>query len=332
MIENKTITTEDLVKQADETFMSFIKSNKYKEILSAISNLNSFSINNLMLILSQNPNATFVNSMKVWNYYNRKINKGEKSIKIIAPAKESKEENILDENGNIIGTKDKQEYSFQINHIFDVSQTNGSPMYQFKCDTRIIKDNFLVLKDALERIPRGWTFEYKEIPDNTDIKSYRNLTEFNVIIKSGMPYEETITTLITEIGGILSDSRMRNNFKGLTDKDYSVINKLEFESIAFVVSNRLGLPLNDFNFDDVAKFSDENIKKLKYNVELIRSVCYQMLSSIEPALQKHLREQKQAELNDNEQTKVNTQDEHKQAVTSEIKSNKPQNKNEVEQC
>ncbi len=332
MIENKTITTEDLVKQADETFMNLIKSNKYKEILSAISNLNSFSINNLMLILSQNPKATCVNSMKVWNYYHRNINKGEKSIKIIAPVKESKEVQILDEQGNVVATQDKQEYGFQINHVFDVSQTSGNPMYQFQCNAEIIKDNFKVLKDALERIPRGWTFEYQEIPDDTGLKSYRNLTEFKVIVKLGMSYEDTLSALVKEISDILSNSRMRNNFKGLTDKDYAAINKLESESIAFTVSNRLGLPLNDFNFDDVAKFSDDNIKKFKYNTELIRSVSYQMLSIIEPALQTHLREQKRAISSDNGQTKANTQDNQEQAVAGEIKSNKSQNKNEVEQC
>lgn len=332
MTENKTISTEDLIKQADETFISLIKSNKYKNILSAISKLNSFSINNLMLILSQNPKATCVNSINVWNYYHRNINKGEKPIKIIAPIKESKKLQKLDEQGNAVIIQDKQEYGFQIKHVFDLSQTTGNPIYQFKCDTEILNNNFIILKKALERIPRGWTFEYQEIPDHTGLKSYRNLTEFKVIVKLGMSYEDTLSVLVKEISDILSNSRMRNNFKGLTNKDYATTNKLESESIAFAISNRLGLPLKDFDFDNIAKFSDDNLRKLKHNVELIRSVSYQMLSSIEPALQTHLREQKTTISSNDGQAKINTQNKQKQTITNGIEGDRQQKKNEVEQC
>ena len=102
MEENKVRTTvDDLITQAEQQYVEFLKSGKYKDLLLSMSNLNCYSLNNHLLILSQMPTATCVNGMKVWNYYNRKINKGEKSIKIIAPVKESKEVQVLNEQGRL---------------------------------------------------------------------------------------------------------------------------------------------------------------------------------------------------------------------------------------
>ncbi|WP_258079056.1 ArdC family protein [Enterococcus faecium] len=49
-----------------------------------MSKFHNYSLNNTLLILMQNPNATHVAGYKTWkNSFNRQVNKGEKSIKII---------------------------------------------------------------------------------------------------------------------------------------------------------------------------------------------------------------------------------------------------------
>ena len=159
-----------------------------------------------------------------------------------------------------------------------------------------------------------------------------------------MPLNQTLTTLIHEVGHALAEERVRSNFKGLTPKEQSNIREIEAESIALVVSNRLGLQTTDFNLGYIAKFSDGDLNKFKANLDVVRSVSYQILSSVEPALQTHLKEkvasiENTSEITTQESPKtsenVEVKQEPKESETkpkTRKKSAKTKEKDEVEQC
>lgn len=290
MEENKIRTTVDeLIVQAEEQYNEFIKSGKYKDLLLSMSNLNCYSLTNHLLIISQMPTATCVNGMKTWNFNHRNVIKGEKAIKIIAPLKEIRKEDVLDENGNVVETKEIAVNGFKVAYVFDISQTEGRELYEFKCDEKIAQENFEVIKNALERVPRGYTIKYQDT-NRDGVDGYCDFTNKEIVIQEGMPYERTLTTLIHEVGHALAEERVRSNFKGLTQKEQTNIREIEAESIALVVSNRLGLHTQDFNMAYITKWTDGYLDKFKSNVDVIRSVSYQILSSVEPAIQTHLKE------------------------------------------
>lgn len=342
------VTVNDLIAQAEDQYAKFLKSGKYKDLLLSMSNLNCYSLNNQLLILSQNPNATCVNSVKIWNYNHRNVKKGEKAIKIIAPLKEIRKEDVLDEDGNIVETKEIEVNGFKVAYVFDISQTEGRELYEFKCDENVAVEKFEAIKKAIERVSRGFTVTYGPTDETCD--GYCNFKTKEIVIREGMSYTRTLTTLIHEVGHALAEERPRVNFKGLTQKEQSKIREIEAESIALVVSNRLGLQTTDFNLGYIAKFSDGDLDKFKANIDVVRSVSYQILSSVEPALQTHQKEQSalaEAVAQTPEATQENTVvspvlDENKQAeeLTEETKekpktrkkSAKTQTKDEVEQC
>lgn len=294
MEENKTFTTvDDLIKQAEEQYTQFIKDGKYKDLLLSMSNLNCYSITNQLLILSQLPTARCVNGMKVWNYNHRNIIKGQKAIKIIAPLIEKRKEEVLDADGNVVDTKEVEIVGYKVSYVFDISQTEGRELYEFKCDELTAVENFDTIKEALERTARGYTFEYKALEDSLD--GYCDYENKQIVIKDGMPNEKTLTTLIHEIGHALAEERVRTNFKGLTPKEQRQIREIEAESIALVVSNRLGLHTADFNMAYITTWSDGDIEKFKDNINVVRSVSYQILSSVEPAVQNALRDKEKAQ-------------------------------------
>lgn len=321
MNENKLFTTvEDLVQQAEQQFKTFIKEGKYKDILLSMSNLNCYSFTNQMLILSQMPTARCVNGMKVWNYNQRNIIKGEKSIKIIAPLKETKKEEILNEDGEVIEIKETDIIGYKVAHVFDLSQTEGKPIYEFTCTEEMAKENFEIIRTSLERVPRDFTISYEAI-DHAD--GYCDITNKKIVIKDGMSYERTLVTLIHEIGHALSQTRMRNDFRGLTKNEQLKIEEIEAESVALVVSNRLGLNTTDFNLAYITHFSDGDIEKFKNNLDVIRSISYQILSSIEPALQTELKNQRLAK----KETEILKEETSQEPVQ---KPNKKTKKSEVE--
>lgn len=348
--ETKTyVNVDELIKQAENQFKQFIKDGKYKDLLLSMSNLNGYSVTNQLLILKQLPTATCVNGMKVWNYVHRNVIKGQRAIKIIAPLIEKRKEDILDEDGNVIDTKEIDVVGYKVSHVFDISQTDGKEFYKVQCNENIAHDYFETIKDGLERVPRGYTIKYQNI-ERDGVDGYCDFKNQEIVIKEGMPFERTLTTLIHEIGHALAETRVRTNFKGLTTKEQIKIKEIEAESIALVVSNKLGLHTADFNMAYITKWADGDIEKFKSNVDVVRSVSYQILSSVESSLQSAMDNkanavvsQEQAVKSTNQTNKANTQESLETAENkAEIKQNtekkskakrttKSDNK-EVEQC
>lgn len=81
---------EDMIESADAQFHAWMKEGRYAELIGTMPDLGKYSLRNQMLILMQNPKATFVNGMNAWNYKRRHVQKGQTSIKIIAPKFASK--------------------------------------------------------------------------------------------------------------------------------------------------------------------------------------------------------------------------------------------------
>ena len=80
-------TLDEITASIEQGIKDVFNSDNYRNYLSVMSRFHNYSTNNCMLIYMQNPNATRVASFKAWSEkFERHVNKGEKSIKIIAPA------------------------------------------------------------------------------------------------------------------------------------------------------------------------------------------------------------------------------------------------------
>jgi ribulose bisphosphate carboxylase small subunit len=98
-------------------------SERLKEYLAAMARFRRYSWHNVMLIASQQPNATHVTGFHAWHKLGRFVKKGEKGILILAPIIRKKAENNPesepDESSTAIG--------FRAAYVFDISQTDGQP-------------------------------------------------------------------------------------------------------------------------------------------------------------------------------------------------------------
>jgi len=184
---------------------------------------------------------------------------------------------------------------YKVSNVFDISQTSGKEMYDLDFNKEEILQNFDTVREALERLPRDYTIKFMPIEDIID--GYCDVTNKCLVIKEGMSFEKTIKALIYQVGHALINSRTRNNFNGLTTKELKNIKRIENESLAFVVSHKLGLDSSLNYVKELENLDDENLLKFKKNLDIVRSVSYQMLSSIEPNLQSKLQERKK--LNEN---------------------------------
>jgi hypothetical protein len=313
MEEKKDYNTQidELIKQADQQFVQFIKDGKYKDVLLTMSNLNNYSLRNQMLIMLQRQNATCVNGMTTWNYFKRNIMKGEKGIRIIAPTKYEIEKQTEKENGEIDIVKEEK-IGYKIAYVFDISQTEGErEIRNFVCNEEMVREYFNELKSILENTIKNYTFIYTDTLKN-GCDGLCNYKDKLINIRDGMPMEKTITTLIHEIAHAIAEERTQDTFKGLTTTEVKQIKEIEAESVALVVSNKLGLHTVDFNLAYISGWADGNIEKFRHNLDTIRSISHQLLSAIEPRIQGLEREK--------EKVRENTQ---QQNIEVKISENEP---------
>ena len=132
---------QEITDKLEEGLKELFESEKYKSYLSTMSKFHNYSFNNTLLIAMQKPEATLVAGYKAWQKnFERHVNKGEKAIRILAPApykiKEERDkidpvtgEMTFDENG--MPQKEEVEVTiptFRAVSVFDVSQTDGKPI------------------------------------------------------------------------------------------------------------------------------------------------------------------------------------------------------------
>ena len=77
----------EITDKLEQGIKDLFESDKYKEYLSVMSKFHNYSFRNTILILMQKPDASRVAGFTAWqDKFKRSVKKGEKGIKILAPA------------------------------------------------------------------------------------------------------------------------------------------------------------------------------------------------------------------------------------------------------
>lgn len=283
-----------ILGEIDEKLTSFIKSDKFKDVLAMMGNLGRYSFTNIIYILLQKPDAVTVNGMKQWNYLGRSIKPGEKSIKIFAPIKETVIQEVVDEEGkpklddagNPIKKKKEVVKGFKPSFVFDISQTKGRELQAFKMDEKTpVEQKDLIIKGLTEVVAKkGFTVEYAD--EETLGKGCYGLCNHKkrkILLLQGMSDLQTVSTLVHESGHALAHSPYRKGFEGLTAQEKREIKEVEAESIACVVCSYLGLDTENFNFSYISGWADGDITKFRKNMDVIGQYSGELIGGIEDA-------------------------------------------------
>src|SRR3979409_1282986 len=88
----------------------------------------SYSFGNILEIARQKPDATRVAGMYAWNQLGRKVIKGQKGIRILAPMIGIRKKRDKEAEKNITKQNQPVLVGFRSAYVFDVSQTEGAPL------------------------------------------------------------------------------------------------------------------------------------------------------------------------------------------------------------
>ena len=88
----------------------------------------NYSFGNILEIARQKPDATRVAGMYAWNQLGRKVIKGQKGIRILAPMIGIRKKKDSEAEKDIIKQNQPVLVGFRSAYVFDVSQTEGAPL------------------------------------------------------------------------------------------------------------------------------------------------------------------------------------------------------------
>lgn len=264
-------------------------SDNYKNYIQTMSKFPSYSINNCILIASQKPDATYVCGFKKWQEFGRVVNKGSHGIMIIAPikVKANTKEQVFDENnrpvfddaGKPVSEEVVKEFqSFRPAYVFDYADTSGDPLPSIVSMLDEKVDSFEQLKDVLLLVsPVPVTFEAIESGAN----GFFSPSEQRIVVKENLPELQTIKTMIHEI----AHASLGHGSK--EDKWDRKTKEVQAESVAYWVSQMLGLDTSEYSFGYIGGWSkDKEISELKESLDLIKTTADSISKEIEKQLEK----------------------------------------------
>ena len=266
------------------------KSDKYKEYIDTMSRFPRYSINNCILIACQKPEVSYVCGFKQWQKdFNRTVNKGEHGIMIIVPIKikADVEEPLYDEKSKPVlkddGTQETETVSrefqgFKPAYVFDVAQTSGEPLPNIisQLNERLV--GYEQLKNVLNEVsPVPISFE----PVEGRANGYYSPGLQKIVVKENLPELQTIKTMIHEIAHA---SLGHGSKKDKWDKEAK---EVQAESVAYWVSQMLGLDTSEYSFVYISGWSkDKEVSELKENLEIIKQTADKISIEIEEKMQK----------------------------------------------
>ena len=304
--QNSAERMKEITDRLETGIQELFESERYKAYLTTMSKFHSYSFNNTLLIAMQG--GQLVAGYNKWrDNFHRNVKKGEKAIKILAPApfKAKKEVQKLDAQGRPVMGKDGkpvtevqeiQVPAFKIVSVFDVSQTEGEPLPSIGVEelTGSVEryGEFFKALEQTSPVPIG----FEDIPGGSH--GYYHLTEKRIAIQAAMSELQTLKTAIHEIAhSKLHAIDPEAPAIEQADRPDSRTREVQAESVAYAVCQHYGLDTSDYSFGYVAGWSSgKDLKELKASLETIRATAHELITTIDGHLAQLQKERQAAPL------------------------------------
>ena len=283
----------------EKGIQELFESDRYRNYLTTMSRFHRYSLNNIMLIHAQRPDATLVAGFNKWkNSFGRHVKRGEKGIQILAPTpyKIKQEEQkldpdtklpLLDENGEPV-TEEKEVTipMFKVVSVFDVSQTDGRPLPQISSTLTGDVAEYEVFLEALHRTsPVPISFQAME----PGMDGYFAPKKQKIFLREGMSQVQTICAAVHEI----AHSKLHDyeHMTELADDGETILvpgeksrntEEVEAESVSYAVCQYFGIETAENSFGYIATWSQgKELKELRASLETINKTSSELISGIE---------------------------------------------------
>lgn len=264
-----------------ETGLAAINTNEsWIRYLQFCSNFYHYSYSNIILIMTQCPNATYVAGYNTWRKMNRQVRKNERGIGILCPIfrkveifKEPDDKSVYNDED---GKKEVRKVisGFKIGYVFDLSQTDGDDLL-LPVLVRGLAGNSEEEKQLYESL-----FKYastkctvQEVA-NISAKASYNIDTQVIQVRSNLEYRQKIKSLIHELCHFV-DFKINPDLKIARN-----IREISAESSCYVICLRLGIDVSEYSFGYIQSWitDSKDIGEVADSVQKIVSIILNELA------------------------------------------------------
>ncbi|WP_019873096.1 ArdC-like ssDNA-binding domain-containing protein [Sporichthya polymorpha] len=256
---------------------------EWRRMLAVAARFPTYSLNNVLLIGAQRPDATRVSGIRTWNSLGRRVRKGEKGIAILAPClyRPRRDDPRHDQTGprgpadrtrpdpgrpepgrpEPDGTAPRQRVprevrGFRVVHVFDVCQTVGEPLPEIA--PRLLTGSApALLTERLIKTIRGDGYHLERGPCG-GANGYTDFTARTVRVRDDVTDAQAGKTLAHELGHIRADHHTRFLNGRPSSAGCRAQAEVEAESIAYLITHAAGLPADAYSVPYLAGWSGGN--------------------------------------------------------------------------
>ncbi|WP_238141283.1 PBECR4 domain-containing protein [Streptococcus suis] len=285
LIQNQDIA--GLNRHLKDGIKEYLDSDKYKDYLTKMSQLNNYSSRNLRLILAQQPTASQVASFKQWKEtFGRHVKKGEKALRIFVPItyikKDENNQPILDKDGKPeIGTTFRLKAA-----VFDVSQTDGKEMPKAVSDVKdhLTDQDYGNLYRTLMTIAKNnhVSVRFEELEESR--KGYYDTVNHQIVLnKVGMNKSQLIKTFLHET----AHSELHHKDHPQKDQLTRSTAELQAESVAYVVASYYGLDTSNYSFGYLASWSQDKdtLRDLEAQLDIVQQEAKSLIERMDKEME-----------------------------------------------
>ncbi len=239
--------------------------------LTAMGRFHNYSFGNILEIARQRPDATRVAGLYAWNQLGRKVMKGQKGIRILAPmiGTRKKKDSEARQSSDPAALNKPVLVGFRAVYVFDVSQTEGAELPGFTERTKgEVGEYNERLRSFVES--QGIALEFKDPIAPALGMSYGG----RIAILPGHEPAEEFSTLVHELAHEMLHKAERRTATTKT------VRETEAEAIAFVVSQTIGLNAGRASADYIHLYHG-NAALLTESLEVIQRTAALILSALE---------------------------------------------------
>lgn len=264
-----------IVDQVDELKTS----GAWQRFLDFAQSFHSYSINNLLLILAQMPEAEQVAGFRKWQSLGRQVRKGEKAIKIFGyRERKAKPEEEDDDTLDQLDTGQRVRAYFPMLSVFDISQTDPTEEWQ---DPEIVQqldgnDDAGIYEAAADYMRgQGWTIKRRHLGGEGNGFTTVDGTK-QIVIETTLAPAAAAKTMLHEAAHALMHAEA-----GAADYiEHRGARECEAESVAYIVAGILGLDTSAYSIGYVAGWIQGDTEEIKASAAAVLKTAHKLADAL----------------------------------------------------
>ena len=261
-------------------------SDAWQRFLTFAQAFHSYSLNNVLLILSQMPTATRVAGFRKWQQLGRQVRKGERSLKIFG----FRERKVQADDAETEGDEATNEQGervvrfFPLLSVFDIAQTDPTEDWEEPSLAQRLEgaDEAGIYAAAADYLTaEGWTVEREHIDGETN--GYTTMDgSRRIVIDADLSDAQAAKTILHEAAhALLHEDDQPGEYV-----EHRGLKECEAESVAYIVAGILGLDTSAYSVGYVAGWTGGDVETIRATAANVLRAAHKIADAItteEPA-------------------------------------------------